>query len=68
MQNDFIYRSGNNNKRNFSSLTTALNEFFIPATRSKLYERVEVLQVDFDTWLAEHNMLRPHQGYPNQGK
>ena len=28
----------------------ALNEFFIPAMHTKLYESVEVLQVDFDAW------------------
>lgn len=47
---------------------TALNEFFIPAMHSKLYESVEVLQVDFDAWLVEYNTVRPHQGYRNMGK
>lgn len=47
---------------------TVLDEFFRIAFRTKLYESVEVLQVDLDAWLVHYNTERPHQGYRNQGR
>ena len=47
---------------------TVLDEFFRIAFRQKLYESVEVLQVDLDAWLVHYNNERPHQGYRNQGR
>lgn len=47
---------------------TVLDEFFRIAFRTKLYESVEVLQVDLDAWLLHYNTERPHQGYRNQGR
>ncbi len=47
---------------------TALEEFFMPALRAKLYESVEALQADLDAWLAHYNRERPHLGYRNQGR
>jgi transposase InsO family protein len=47
---------------------TVLDEFFRIAFRKKLYESVEVLQVDLDAWLVHYNTERPHQGYRNQGR
>ena len=49
-------------------MTTALNEFIIPAMRNELCESVDILQVDVGVWLAEYNLVRPHQGYRNLGK
>ena len=46
---------------------TGLDEFFRIAFRKKLYESVEVLQVDLDAWLVHYNTERPHQGYRNRG-
>jgi transposase InsO family protein len=46
---------------------TVLDEFFRIAFRKKLYESVEVLQVDLDAWLVHYNTERPHQGYRNRG-
>jgi transposase InsO family protein len=47
---------------------TVLDEFFRLAFRSKLYESVEVLQVDLDSWLIYYNTERTHQGYRNRGR
>jgi len=47
---------------------TALDEFFRKAFREKLYESVEALQADLDTWLHHYNYERPHRGYRNMGK
>ena len=41
---------------------TALNEFYRVAFRKKLYRSIDELQTDLDTWLAEFNLQRPHQG------
>ena len=41
---------------------TALNEFYRIAFRKKLYRSIDELQIDLDTWLAEFNRQRPHQG------
>ena len=47
---------------------TALEEFFKPKMREKLYESVEALQADLDAWLVHYNRERPHLGYRNQGR
>jgi transposase InsO family protein len=47
---------------------TVLDEFFRTAFRKKLYESVDVLQKDLDTWLHEYNHDRTHRGYRNQGR
>ncbi len=47
---------------------TVLDEFFRTAFRKKLYESVNALQEDLDTWLHEYNHERPHRGYRNQGR
>jgi transposase InsO family protein len=47
---------------------TVLDEFFRTAFRKKLYESVNALQEDLDTWLHEYNHDRPHRGYRNQGR
>ena len=41
---------------------TALNEFYRIAFRKKLYRSIDELQIDLDTWVAEFNRQRPHQG------
>jgi hypothetical protein len=41
---------------------TALNEFYRVAFRKKLYRSIDELQIDLDTWMAEFNRQRPHQG------
>jgi hypothetical protein len=45
-----------------------LEEFFRPKMRSQLYQSVEALQTDLDTWLHHYNHERPHLGYRNQGR
>ena len=40
----------------------ALNEFYRIAFRKKLYRSIDELQIDLDTWVAEFNRQRPHQG------
>lgn len=47
---------------------TVLDEFFRLAFRSKMYESVEALQADLDTWLVYYNTERTHQGYRNRGR
>jgi len=47
---------------------TALDEFYRIVFRRKLYESVEALQADLDSWLHEYNYSRPHLGYRNQGR
>jgi transposase InsO family protein len=47
---------------------TLLDEFFRTAFRKKLYESVESLQADLDTWLHSYNYERPHRGYRNMGR
>jgi uridine kinase len=39
-----------------------LDEFYRVAFRKKIYRTMEELQVDLDTWLADYNERRPHQG------
>lgn len=41
---------------------TALNEFYRVAFRKKIYRTIEELQADLDSWVAEYNQKRPHQG------
>ena len=41
---------------------TTLNEFYRIAFRKKLYRSIDELQIDLDTWVAEFNRQRPHQG------
>ncbi len=45
-----------------------LDEFFRVQLRTTLYESLEALQTDLDTWLTAYNRERPHQGYRNRGK
>ena len=47
---------------------TVQEEFFALTLREKLYESVEALQVDLNTWLHQYNYERPHLGYRNQGR
>ena len=47
---------------------TVLEEFFRPVMHQKLFESVEALQTDLDTWLHHYNHERPHLGYRNQGR
>ncbi len=41
---------------------TMLNEFYRVTFRKKLYRSIEELQVDLDSWVADYNQNRPHQG------
>ena len=41
---------------------TVLNEFYRIAFRKKVYRSIDELQADLDTWIAEYNEARPHQG------
>jgi transposase InsO family protein len=41
---------------------TILDEFYRIAFRKKVYGSIEALQADLDTWIAEYNQGRPHQG------
>jgi transposase InsO family protein len=41
---------------------TALNEFYRVAFRKKVYRSIDELQADLDSWIAEYNEARPHQG------
>lgn len=45
-----------------------LEEFFRTAFRTKLYESVNALQEDLDTWLVHYNTERPYLGYRNMGR
>jgi len=47
---------------------TVLDEFFRDAFRETMYETVDSLQEDLDTWLKEYNTERSHQGYRNMGR
>lgn len=47
---------------------TMLNEFYRIAFRKTIYERLEELQIDVDTWVQEYNETRPHQGRWCYGK
>jgi Integrase core domain len=41
---------------------TVLDEFYRVAFRKKIYRTIDELQADLDTWIAEYNRQRPHQG------
>jgi transposase InsO family protein len=45
-----------------------LEEFFMPALRTKFYDSLGALQADLDAWLHHYNRERPHLGYRNQGR
>jgi transposase InsO family protein len=47
---------------------TALNEFYQPTFRKKVYASIDELQADLDEWLKEYNELRPHSGKYCYGK
>ncbi len=47
---------------------TMLNEFYQIAFRKKIYQSLEELQQDVDTWLVEYNEERPHSGKYCEGK
>ena len=41
---------------------TLLDEFYRVAFRKKVYRSISELQADLDSWLADYNEHRPHQG------
>src|SRR3954453_16991364 len=41
---------------------TVLDEFYRIAFRKKIYQAIDELQTDLDTWLVDYNHRRPHQG------
>jgi transposase InsO family protein len=41
---------------------TVLDEFYRVAFRKKIYRTIDELQADLDSWIADYNQLRPHQG------
>ena len=41
---------------------TVLDEFYRVAFRKKIYQAIDELQTDLDTWLVDYNHRRPHQG------
>jgi len=43
-------------------VSSALNEFYRVAFRTKIYGSIAELQADLDAWVAEYNEVRPHQG------
>ena len=45
-----------------------LEEFYRVAFRKRIYERIEDLQADLDSWLSEYNEVRTHQGRWCYGK
>ena len=47
---------------------TVLHEFYQVAFRKKIYRAIEELQRDLDSWVAEYNEVRPHQGRWCYGK
>jgi transposase InsO family protein len=47
---------------------TVLHEFYQVAFRKKIYGGIDELQRDLDSWLAEYNEVRPHQGRWCYGK
>jgi transposase InsO family protein len=47
---------------------TVLDEFFRVKLRTTLYESLEALQADLDSWLAYYNQERAHLGYRNRGR
>jgi transposase InsO family protein len=47
---------------------TALDEFYKPAFRKKIFESTDDLQVELDKWIEFYNTERTHQGKRCQGK
>jgi transposase InsO family protein len=47
---------------------TVLDEFYRVTFRKKVYNSLDELQQDLDTWLAEYNEQRPHSGKYFYGK
>ena len=47
---------------------TVLEEFYRVAFRKKVYDSIEALQGDLDTWLETYNQVRTHQGRWCYGK
>lgn len=47
---------------------TMKNEFYASAFRRKLYQSIEELQVDVDTWVTSYNAERTHSGKYCYGK
>jgi transposase InsO family protein len=47
---------------------TLLNEFYRVAFRKKIYQTLEELQADLDTWMQDYNEQRSHQGRWCYGK
>jgi transposase InsO family protein len=47
---------------------TVLHEFYQVVFRKKIYSGIDELQRDLDSWLAEYNEVRPHQGRWCYGK
>lgn len=41
---------------------TILDEFYRIAFRKRIYSSIEQLQTDLDSWIADYNETRPHQG------
>jgi transposase InsO family protein len=41
---------------------TLLDEFYRVAFRKKIYRSIDELQTDLDSWIAEYNQHRSHQG------
>ena len=41
---------------------TMLDEFYRVAFRRKVYDTLDALQADLDTWMADYNQNRTHQG------
>jgi len=39
-----------------------IGRFYRVAFRKKVYRSVDELQADLDSWIAEYNEARPHQG------
>ena len=47
---------------------TVLNEFYRVAFRKKIYDSIDELQRDLDSWMQEYNEIRSHQGRWCYGK
>ena len=47
---------------------TMLHEFYQVAFRKKIYNTLDELQADLDTWLQKYNEIRPHSGKYCVGK
>lgn len=47
---------------------TILEEFFRVRLRERIYEELDSLEMDLQTWLVHYNTERPHLGYRNHGR